>query len=185
MQVAGSSTAGKLLRSQADQNLAVSLLYSKNGWQGNINGFHLKRFYYLYKLERGYVDLGGTGNSNIQTWPGSIFTNNSVHFTVILQLETFSHSKAQTSSALHMNEYIEEKVGGRLKKTIVSWKNAVNMIGEQRKNTSLKNWAFVLPAETVQCALSEMRGSVVGKSTLAVSSGTQIMADVWNWDITV
>ena len=29
-------------------------------------------------------------------------------------------------------------------------------------------------------ALSEMRGSVVGKSTLAVSSGTQLMAEIEN-----
>ena len=61
----------------------------------------------------------------------------------------------------------------------MSWKNAVNTIGEQRKNTSLKNWAVVLLVETVQYALSEMRGSVVGESSLmAVSPGTQIMADV-------
>ena len=35
---------------------------------------------------------------------------------------------------------------------------AVNMIEEQRKNTPLKNCAFVLLAETVQCALSEIGG---------------------------
>ena len=49
-------------------------------------------------------------------------------------------------------------------KTIVSWKNAVNMIGKQRKDTSLKDWAVVLLAETVQCALLEiMRGSMLAK----------------------
>ena len=50
-----------------------------------------------------------------------------------------------------------------LKKTIVSWKNAVNMIGKQRKDTPLKDWAVVLLAETVQCALLEMRGSMLAK----------------------
>jgi hypothetical protein len=31
----------------------------------------------------------------------------------------------------------------------VSWKNAVNVIGKQRKNASLKNWEAVLLVETV------------------------------------
>ena len=85
----------------------------------------------------------------------------------------FSHSKTQTSSASHMNKIRRSEGDSR------RLSNAVNMIGKQRKNTSLKRWAVVLLAETrVVCTVGNK--GVCGRQKY---SGSKFWYSIYGWNL--
>jgi hypothetical protein len=56
-----------------------------------------------------------------------------------------------------LSVFVLPKPTGRLKKTIVSWKNAINMIGKQRENTFLTS--RVADGDPAVCTVGDEGGN--------------------------